>query len=333
LKVCRFECRTIHSRDVANYMKKTSILKKITLILLVLGLIFLHFYIPRFITEIKNPVIEIIRSKSLSKSETTPLNKNQEILTFRSFDNTKLTSLVTYSKLDTSYGTIILLHGIRSNKESFNRLSGKLSQIGYNCVAIDSRAHGQSGGQFCTFGVKEKLDISRLIDTLIQTGKFDDQIGVWGQSLGGAIGLQAISIDKRIKYGIIESAFSDFEVITQDYFEFHLGFNIPAITNYLTYRAGKISDFEPNEARPVDYCKNIDQPILIVHGSKDKRINIKYALENFESIISTGKEFLEIQNANHLNVWEVGNDNYFEKAFEFIKRIKVGNNGYKSCGE
>jgi cephalosporin-C deacetylase-like acetyl esterase len=50
--------------------------------------------------------------------------------------------------------------------------------------------------------------------------------GVWGQSLGGAIGLQAIGFDKRIKFGIIESAFSSFKITVDDYFKLYAGFSM-----------------------------------------------------------------------------------------------------------
>jgi alpha-beta hydrolase superfamily lysophospholipase len=114
-----------------------------------------------------------------------------------------LSSYLTYSSLDTVKGTIILLHGIRSNKESFIGLNTKLSKLGFNSLALDSRAHGQSSGTHCTFGVKEKKDISELISTLSEKEGITENIGVWGQSLGGAIGLQALENDKRIKFGII----------------------------------------------------------------------------------------------------------------------------------
>jgi alpha-beta hydrolase superfamily lysophospholipase len=230
-----------------------------------------------------------------------------------------LTANIKYSKLDSTLGTVILLHGIRTNKESFSSLSKKLNSEGFNTVALDSRAHGQSEGQFCTFGVKEKYDVSKLIDYLNSEENIGSNIGLWGQSLGGAIGIQALSIDKRLKFGIIESTFSDFQTITHEYFNYHLGFDFKILTDYLIYRAGIISDFNPDKAKPSSYCKNVNQPILLVHGNLDKRINIKYAKVNFDKIQSSNKSFIEIKGANHLNVWEIGDSAYFDKTIKFLK--------------
>ena len=302
--------------------KRRTIFKRIFLVLFVLGILLLHFYIPRFITEIKNPLIESIKKHPMAITDSTFQNNPLlgKYINSRSFDNQKLSSYLTFSKLDSVKGTIILLHGIRSRKEHFMELSNTLSKIGYNAIAVDLRAHGQSGGTHCTFGVKEKKDISALLIILAKQEHITENIGVWGQSLGGAIALQAMGSDKRIKFGIIESTFSDFRTVTNDYFNFHLGFNIEPLTNYLIYRAGKIAKFDPEDAKPIAYCENIEQPILIIHGNKDERINIQYARDNFAQIPSTKKEFIEIDTANHLNVWQIGGDEYFKNVIKFIKR-------------
>ncbi len=308
------------------------IFKRIFFVLIISGFLFLHFYVPRFITEIKNPLLELIKGNDLITAH--PIFENNELngkyINFNSFDDTKFSSYLTYSSLDSVKGTIILLHGIRSNKESFIKLSNKLSKLGFNSVALDSRAHGQSGGAHCTFGVKEKKDVSELISVLSEKEGITENIGVWGQSLGGAIGLQALGIDKRIKFGIIESTFSDFKTITNDYFKYHTGFNIRPLTNYLVYRAGQIAEFTPNDAKPIKYCENIEQPILIVHGNKDERINIQYAKDNFSKIPSAKKEFIKIKNANHLNVWKTGGDEYFERLIKFLRENTVLQTPYKN---
>jgi dipeptidyl aminopeptidase/acylaminoacyl peptidase len=309
-------------------MKKNTKRKKAKWIFLVLtlsGFLFLHFYAPRFITEIKNPLIEIIKGNRLVTASPTFENNqlNGKYINYTSFDNVALSGYLTYSNLDTVKGTIILLHGIRSNKECFIELSNKLAMLGYNSVAVDNRAHGKSKGAHCTFGVKEKKDISELIDILEKQENIKTNIGVWGQSLGGAIGLQAIGNDKRIKFGVIESTFSDFKTITNDYFKYHTGFNIKPLTEYLIYRAGEIAEFDTEDAKPIKYCENIEQPILMVHGNKDERINIKYAKANFDVIPSKNKEFIEVENANHLSVWKVGGNEYFERVMKFISKNTI----------
>lgn len=300
---------------------------QLLIITTVLGFLFLHFYVPRIITEIKNPLVQFIKGEKQSEATQNFKEKlpNAKYITFKSFDGAALSGYLNYSSTDIPKGTLILLHGIRSNKDHFINLSQQLSKLGYNTVALDSRAHANSKGVHCTFGVKERKDISKLITFLEQEEAITDNIGVWGQSLGGAIALQAMGTDSRIQFGIIESTFSDFKTITNDYFQYHLGFNIKPLTNYLVYRAGKIANFNPEDAKPIKYCKTISQPILVVHGNNDQRINIKYAKANFAQIPSTAKEFIEIKTANHLNVWEIGGDDYFSSVLKFITKNTLKN--------
>ncbi|WP_299101367.1 alpha/beta fold hydrolase [uncultured Winogradskyella sp.] len=312
-------------------MNKTSkirslkILKRLFLLFSVLSLFLIHFFIPRLITEIRNPIVGLIkRNKNIDFDVASKSKKNiqRKELSISSFDGIKLSARLTLSSIDSTYGTIILLHGIRSNKDTFFDLSTYLAEKGYNSVALDSRAHGKSEGQFCTFGVNEKKDIKKVIDYL-STEENLDHIGIWGQSLGGAIGLQAMGFDQRIKFGIIESTFSDFRTIVNDYFKLHAGFNFTPFSNYLVNRAGSIAEFDPNDANPLKYCENITQPILVVHGNKDDRIKIEYGKNNFSNIKSDDKEFIEIDSANHVNVWKVGGDTYFNKVLQFLNEQKL----------
>ncbi len=290
---------------------------KLILILLFSSFLVLHFYLPRFVTEIKNPILSSLRKPSENKSFST----TKDIYSIQSFDGITLSFNISRTTCKNEKGTIILLHGIRSSKEHFNELSNYLSEQGFNAVALDLRAHGQSSGTHCTFGVKEKKDLSILMDYLLNQTKVHSNIGVWGQSLGGAVGLHALSYDSRIKFGIIESTFSEFDKITADYFNYHVGFHLPYITHYLTYRAGKIAEFSPEEASPVRHCHKIHQPLLMAHGTADKRIAIEYARQNFHHLSSKQKKFIAIDGANHVNVWKIGGSAYFDEVAHFLQQF------------
>ncbi len=299
---------------------KLKIFKRSIIVLSIIGLLLVHFFAPRLITEIRNPIVGLIKRNKpievdLSQSE--KQNIKGKDLSITSFDGIKLSARLTYSNIDTTKSTIILLHGIRSSKAHFIGLSSFLSENGFNSVALDLRAHGESGGQFCTFGVNEKEDITSVIDYLTEKESIEN-IGVWGQSLGGAIALQSMGFDKRIKFGVIESTFTDFKTIVNDYFDLHAGFSFRPFSDYLSNRAASIADFDANDAKPIKYCKEINQPILIVHGNKDERIDIYYGKANFSKLKSPKKQFLEIDKANHLNVWKVGGNKYFSKVLEFL---------------
>jgi len=110
--------------------RKRKIYSSFLLVLFVIGLLFTHFYLPRFITEIRNPLVLLVKGKNQlhlsSGFQGTGLEG--KTISFNSFDGVELSAYLTYSGTDSTKGTIILLHGIRSSKECFKGLSKRLSK-------------------------------------------------------------------------------------------------------------------------------------------------------------------------------------------------------------
>jgi alpha-beta hydrolase superfamily lysophospholipase len=272
------------------------------------------------IIQVNNGIYSIARPIDRRKIQTpAEYGLKSEKITFYTTDNFKLSALLIRTDTSNQKGTVILLHGIRSYKEHFLPLSKMLSDKGYNSIIVDLRAHGESEGNYCTFGYYEKHDISKLIDTISEFDNLSNNYGIWGQSLGGAIAIQCLEKDKRINFGIIESTFSDFRTIVHDYFKQRIGFDIPFISDYLIWRAENIANFKSADIKPGKSAFNISQTIIIAHGLKDDRIKIAYSREIYKNIASKNKTFFECPDANHLNLWSVCNDDYFSKVFDFIK--------------
>jgi len=302
--------------------RKTKIIKIIFPILLFLGALFIHFVFPRFITQKRGSMQGVMKKPKIDSVFFTQNEKatfKRKKLRITSFDNLKLTALLTYSNLDHAKATVILLHGTGANKSRFLGVSEFLANNGFNSVALDIRAFGESDGKFLTFGVKEKKDVKKLIDILIKNENLNN-IGVWGHSVGGAIALQAMGIDNRIKFGITESIYTDLKSNFHDYFERHTTLNFTWLTNYLVNRAGKIGDFNPDDASPIKYSERITQPVLIVHGGKDVAMDVQFGKTVFAKIKSRDKQFVLLDSAGHSNIWTVGGDKYFNTVLEFIKK-------------
>lgn len=284
---------------------------KILLALVFLAIGMLYFIAPRILIQIRGPFYSH-----------QPTEQYPNTIKFQVHEGIDLSAGIYYTEKDTVKGTIILVHGIRAYKERFLSLSKFLGTQGYHTIAVDLRAHGESEGDYCTFGIKEKRDVINLLNQIEKNKRLKGRVGIWGQSLGGAVALQAMAEDKRIQFGIIESTFSDFESIVPDYFIYHLGFHIPWLTDFLVYRAGEIGGFDPSAANPGQSCKKIENKVLMVHGTDDRRISIDYGNANYENLSSEKKKFIAIEGANHLNVWSVGGAQYYHQVLAFIENDK-----------
>jgi alpha-beta hydrolase superfamily lysophospholipase len=286
---------------------------KIGVLLCLLGLFsIVHFGLPRLIVD--------TQATQLIAKHKSSLNNNRQYARFEGAQGDTLAAF--FSKATSKeQGTIILLHGIRGYKEYFSELATRLNGKGYNTLALDLRAHGDSDGKYCTYGFYEKYDVQKAVDFLITQG-VDSNIGVWGQSLGGAIALQALAIEPRLKFGIIESTFSEFTTIVDDYSERMFGFSISYVNHYALYRASKIADFKPEEVSPLSSATNIHQPIFISHGTEDKHIKYEYGKATFDNLASTNKTFFSIDGAVHHTIWQVGGEAYFEQVFNFLSSLR-----------
>ena len=290
--------------------------------LLIMSLTALYFYAPYFVVEIKNPLIisakNFIAHKNIVQQPPEKYYKD-EIFSFDTNDHLKISGIIHYTNFPCK-GNIILLHGIRSSKESFLPVLNFIAKNGFNSVAIDLRAHGTSEGEYCTYGFKEKDDISKLIDYLSNEKKFKN-FGIWGHSLGGAIAIQSLATDKRLQFGIIESTYADFKQISKDYGEYYLGINPDFINENILERSAEIAGFDLSEINPVDYCKNVSQPVLFMHGTKDKKIKLDYNLKNFEKVSSLNKKFIPVKNAGHNDLWQIGGKELLNKISKFLQDI------------
>lgn len=222
-----------------------------------------------------------------------------------------------YIPAEKPIATVVLLHGIGGCKEHFYSLSRQLNAIGCNAVLFDHRAQGQSEGMFCTFGEKEKFDVSAVVD-LVKARYNDSIIGIYGSSLGGAIGLQSLAIRSDLSFGIIESTYHNLEAVTNEYFRDMAGVYLrPAVKRSLK-RSGEIADFHPFDANPEDFAPLITCPVFMAHGSNDEKIPPAFGRKNFDRLASKKKHFELVAGAGHLNLHQVGGEDYWGKLADFI---------------
>lgn len=236
-------------------------------------------------------------------------------------DTTRLSCLYVKDAQLREAGTIIVLHGIADNKESMSASAKVFNKFGYNVLLVDMRAHGASDGIFCTYGYREKFDIRQLVTWLIGQGADSSRIGIFGSSFGASVALQAMALDPRIAFGIVESPFASLRDVANDYTIQYSGFHFPALINKSLSRAEHIANFDIDSVRPELAARTIKKPILHFHGSDDERISITHA-NRIEKAFAPGiSEFHIVQGAHHLDVRDVGGDRYWKIVQKFLTRV------------
>jgi pimeloyl-ACP methyl ester carboxylesterase len=224
-----------------------------------------------------------------------------------------------YSKGEKALGSIILLHGIASSKESMLMFADTLTKHGYNCILYDSRAHGQSGGMNCTFGYYEKRDVSAYINSTLERFPAAGPFGVYGASLGAAIAIQAMAVDNRITCGVVVSPFATLREVTYDYWKRISGLPIHSIPNEVLKLSERIASFAVDSVKPEESARQVGAPVLVVHGDKDEKISIHYGERVFRNLQSPSKQLYVVVGAGHDNIEKIAGESYSRNIVEFFR--------------
>jgi pimeloyl-ACP methyl ester carboxylesterase len=187
-------------------------------------------------------------------------------------------------------GLIVYLHGSADNRQSGLGFAHRFVPQGFDVVAYDSRAHGDSGGDACTYGFYEKKDLSRALDAL----QLDAAI-VFGTSLGGAVALQAAADDPRIIGVISQSSFSDLETVVRERAPFFASAaEIKAALGIAETRGA----FRVAEVSPRLAAMRIRVPVLLIHGERDSETRPSHS-KAILAALAGPKELLIVPRAGH----------------------------------
>jgi uncharacterized protein len=216
---------------------------------------------------------------------------------------------------DKTKGAVIYLHGITDSKVSGLNYAKELSAACQRIYLIDMRRHGESEGEYCTYGYYEKHDVVRLIDR-ISAELPGIPISLLGNSMGAAIAIQVAAMDKRVSRVIAVAPFCDLFSIALDHEFRHIGIRNKLLLHFVLRRAEKIANFNASEVSPAGDMKNVGVPVLIVHGEKDKTVKRQYPQRLAE--LGRRTELIEVKGAGHVDVLEKGGTGYVRKLIEFL---------------
>lgn len=204
-------------------------------------------------------------------------------------------------------GTVLLLHGIRDQKRSMSGLGAFFGRAGYRVVLVDLRGHGQSSGDWLSYGAVEARDLSQLLDALAAQGLLKDPVGVLGHSYGGAVAIQAGTRDPRIRAVVSVATFTSLREIVPLYVRrtlLGIGALVPdAWIRDAVEAAGRRAGFSPEEADTLAALRRPGAPVLLLHGTADRHIPIEHG-HRLHAAAPQRSQLIELPGENHVSVME-----------------------------
>jgi uncharacterized protein len=216
---------------------------------------------------------------------------------------------------DAPRGTIIFLHGVADNRSSGIGVGQRFTTRGFDVIAYDSRANGESGGDACTYGYYEKRDLSRVIDTVVAR-----PIILLGQSLGAAVALQTAAEDDRVAAVVGAEVFSDLRTLARERAPFILS---DGSLNRAFARAEAEARFTIDEVSPVLAAGRIRVPVLLIHGDGDRETPADHSRRVFAALTGP-KRLIIVPRAGHNRSLSGGG--IWSEIENWIDRVVSGSN-------
>jgi dipeptidyl aminopeptidase/acylaminoacyl peptidase len=196
---------------------------------------------------------------------------------------------------------VILFHGVGDNRQGMMGFAELFLSNGFAVLVPDSRAQGESGGYFPTYGIKERDDVHQWFDWLAVQQHPRCVFGM-GESMGAAILLQSIEGERGFCAVVAESSFASFRQIAYVRVGqlFHTGDWLgkvalrPAVE--LAFLYGRVTrGVNLADASPQMSVIGRHVPILLIHGQAD------------ENIPPRQSEWIREHNPAEIVLWEVPN--------------------------
>jgi uncharacterized protein len=174
-------------------------------------------------------------------------------------------------------GCVMILHGVGDTSASALGLAPMFLEKGYAVLLPDSRGHGDSGGDTVSYGVLEKWDLIEWTRWLHSAGCRD--IFGLGESMGGAILLQAAAERPVFRAVVAECPFASLRWVAQDRIvqslpgppAFRLIVARILVTGAFWYARLRYH-LDLDAAAPIRSVERLRTPVLLIQGLRDSNV-------------------------------------------------------------
>ncbi|MBR5329719.1 MAG: alpha/beta hydrolase [Firmicutes bacterium] len=217
---------------------------------------------------------------------------------------------------------IVFMHGWRSSwQKDFSIVVLPLLEMGCGLFFADQRAHGQSEGEYITYGVKEREDCALWADLLGQ--RFADlPLYLWGMSMGSTTVMMAAGqrgLPDHLRGVIADCGFTN----PMEEIRHLIRHKVPGGANaiatlyrhHILHRCG----FDMDAINTRDVLAKTEIPFLFFHGEEDRFVPTEMTFRNFVATASE-KEMVIVEGAVHSKSFHMDPERCLNKVSAFFEK-------------
>jgi pimeloyl-ACP methyl ester carboxylesterase len=214
---------------------------------------------------------------------------------------------------------IILSHGYKMSCSEMIPIAALLAQQGYGVLLPDLRSHGRSDGSDISFGYHEWRDLEAAVNFLVKKNPHDT-IGMFGNSMGGALSIVYAARDTRIAAVIAQSPYAS--VAHSIYKGVSRFSNVPPFpfAPLIHYFAERRLHIDTAKVAPVNTISSISpRPIMLLMGGNDQTVEAN-GIFDLQKAAGKNCELWFEPELDHVEFYEGKPEEFEQRIITFFRR-------------
>ncbi len=171
-----------------------------------------------------------------------------------------------------SRGLVVCIHGMWDSCARLMDVGERFSGEGFDVLLPDLRTHGQSGGEYLTWGAREVMDLNIMIGCCRQAGVSSKGVFTVGFSIGGGIAVQLAAARDDCSGCVAMAPVASTRRIMRHLLRFWAPVMGRKKIARVIDRASEIAGFDVDATAAQDSAATLGCPIAIAHGRLDSTV-------------------------------------------------------------
>lgn len=216
----------------------------------------------------------------------------------------------------------ILVHGYSASAKSMVLYAPTYYNMGFDVLAVDNRAHGESEGKYVGMGYLDSKDLLNWIDEVIKRKGDDCQIVLHGVSMGATtVDSMADKGLKNVKAIISDCAYDNAEAIYTHLMKVEYGLGKFPLVNALNVVCKIRAGYYLSDANIISNVANSQVPILYFHGNEDTFVPVSMSKKLYAATPKHLRDICIVDKAGHGAAIIVENENYINRMKAFVEKL------------